>query len=381
MRTGGPAPKTATVHRYRNEVVSARPSWFPRRDVPKPFEPPIWTGQLPGVGGQIGPSPEDFSVDEVPLYEASGSGDHLYVRVRKRGRTTKDLVRAVAEAAGVPQPEVGTAGMKDKQAVTTQWVSVPARAARPVDAWALREGFEIVEASRHTNKLRTGHLSGNRFRIRIVDVAGDAAPLARSVLADVTARGLPNYFGAQRFGFGGDNLDRALEWASGRRSRIPPFERKLFASVLQSEVFNRYVVARTNESLDVPLDGEVVRLEGSRALFVVEDAERETPRWRSRDVHPTGPMFGPKMKAPAGKPLDLERAARETLGLDDDALSRVARFADGTRRDLFVHPADLSLEADGPNSLVVSFFLPAGSYATLLVRELTRGTFLTGDPR
>jgi tRNA pseudouridine13 synthase len=351
--------------------------------VMKPVDPPIWTEALVGTGGRIGPAPEDFSVDELPLYEPSGTGEHLYVRVKKRERTTRDLIRAIAEAAGVAQSEVGAAGMKDKHAVTTQWLSLPARSAKPVDAWTRREGFELVATSRHTNKLRTGHLSGNRFRIRLVGVGADAVALGKAVLADIATRGMPNYFGAQRFGFDGDNLRVALEWASGseRRARVPPFERKLYASVLQSEVFNRYVIARTQHSLQVPLVGEVVRLEGSRAVFVVEDPERETPRWLSRDIHPTGPMFGPKMKAPHGKPLDFERDAQDALGLRDDAVSRVGRFADGTRRDVLVYPGDASLESDGPNSLVVSFFLPAGSYATLLVRELTRGPFLSSDPR
>lgn len=348
--------------------------------MPEPIEPPVSTSDLPGTGGSIGPAPEDFVVDELPLYSPSGSGEHLYVRIRKRSSTTKDLIRVVARSAGVAPPEIGTAGMKDKHAVTTQWVSLPARNAAPPESWSLPDGFEVVEASRHTNKLRTGHLSGNRFRIRLVGVDANAIVLARAIASRIAERGLPNYFGAQRFGVRGDNLATALGWVlASELRRVSSFERKLFPSVLQAEVFNRYAVARLNEGLDAPLVGEVVRLDGSKALFVVDEPERELERWRTRDILPTGPMFGPKMKPPAGKPLALEKAALDEIGLGPEALSRLGRLADGTRRDLFVHPTGVEIESDA-GTLVLSFTLPAGSYATLFVRELTRGP-LFGDPR
>jgi len=349
--------------------------------VPKPIDPPVWTSDLAGTGGAIGPDPADFVVDEIPLYAPSGSGEHLYVRLRKRSRTTKDLVRAVASAAGVAPQEIGTAGMKDKHAVTTQWVSLPARNSKSPDSWSLGENFEVVETSRHSNKLRTGHSSGNRFRIRLAGVNADAPTLAGSIASRIAERGLPNYFGAQRFGTRGDNLENAIAWALAEKSpRIPAFERKLFPSVLQAEVFNRYALARVAEPLERPLAGEVVRLDGSRALFVVENPGEETERWRTRDIVPTGPIFGPKMKPSSGKPLELERAAIADLGLGEEALSRIGRLADGTRRDLFVRPAEVEIVPEAPGRLVVSFALPSGSYATLFIRELTRGPFF-GDPR
>lgn len=347
----------------------------------KPIEPPVWTTDLPGLGGEIGPAPEDFVVDEIPLYAPSGNGEHLYVRLRKRSRTTKDLVRAVASAAGVAPQDIGTAGMKDKHAVTTQWVSLPARAAKAPESWELGDDLEVVETSRHTNKLRTGHSSGNRFRIRLTGVHDDASNLARAVVSRIGERGMPNYFGAQRFGTRGDNLDTAMEWAIAERPpRIPPFERKLFPSVLQAEVFNRYALARVGEPLEKPLAGEVVRLDGSKAMFVVEEPDAETERWRTLDIVPTGPIFGPKMKPARGRPLELEQSAIAALGLGEEALSRMGRLADGTRRDLFVRPAEVELVPEGPGELVVSFVLPSGSYATLFVRELTRSAFL-GDAR
>ena len=347
--------------------------------------PPIATSDLPGTGGTIGPEPEDFQVDEIPLYAPSGEGEHLYVKIRKKKLTTREAVTVLARAAGVPPSEVGTAGMKDKHAVTTQWVSLAARRARPMEAWVLPEGLSVVESSRHGNKLRTGHLRGNRFRIRLVDVEPDALEKAASIVRHLHERGLPNYFGAQRFGRDGNNLAEALRWlereARGEGGRTPPFERKLFASVLQSEVFNRYTAARIGLGLAEPLEGEVVRLEGTGSLFAVDDPAREMPRWQSNDIHPTGPMIGPKMRKAHGKALALEEAAIESVGLTEEMLTRLGRFADGTRRDLMLLPEDLRVTApieEGDRAvmrLLLEVSLPAGSYATQVVREFSREPF------
>jgi tRNA pseudouridine13 synthase len=349
-------------------------------DHPAVAVPPIATTDLPGTGGTIGPEPEDFQVDEIPLYAPSGEGEHLYVRVQKRRMTTREAVSSLARAAGVPQSEIGTAGMKDKHAVTTQWMSLPARRAKPLEAWTLPEGLSVVESSRHGNKLRTGHLRGNRFRIRLVEVEQGAIDKAASIVGRLREQGLPNYFGAQRFGRDGDNLATALAWierdARGEGGRTPPFERKLFASVLQSEVFNRYVTARLELALGEPLVGEVVRLEGTGSLFAVDDPAREMSRWKSNDIHPTGPMIGPKMRKAHGKALALEDAAVESVGLTGETLARLGKLADGTRRDLLLLPEDLRVEAENEGrALVVEVTLPAGNYATQVIREFSREPF------
>lgn len=360
---------------------------------PSPFAPAVHTQDLPGTGGTIGPEPEDFVVDEVPLYAFSGSGEHLYVRIAKRAMTTRDAVLAVARAAGVRESEMGTAGMKDKHAVTTQWMSLPARAAKPLEAWTLPEGLSVLSATRHGNKLRTGHLAGNRFQIRLVGVDAGALSHAEQIAERLRARGLPNYFGAQRFGRGGNNLARALSWvdgeARGERGKLPGFERKLFASVLQSEAFNRYAATRVGLGLENAIEGEVVRLEGTGSLFAVEDPERERARWQSNDIHPTGPIIGPKMRSAHGRALALEEAAVAASGIDAAARMALGRFADGTRRDLLLRPTDITVSAggdgadgsdaaggssgDGPEtSLLITFSLPSGGYATEVIREFSR---------
>jgi tRNA pseudouridine13 synthase len=341
---------------------------------------PFDHSDLDAIGGHIGPDPEDFVVDEQPLYSASGQGDHWYVRLRKRGATTLDLRSAVADAAGVHAGDVGYAGMKDKHAVTTQWLSVPVVRAQPPEAWQLPEPFSLLEVSRHNNKLRVGHLTGNRFTIRLVDVGAGAPERLDRFFERFAAHGLTNYFGAQRFGSGQQNLDGAL--FALRRGRLGPragTRGKFLASVIQSEVFNRYAIERMALGAARLLDGDVVRFSDGRAVFTVEDAEREQPRLERGELRLTGPMVGPKMKASAGEPRRLEQAALDALGLDDTALRALGRWAPGTRRDLQLWPSELAHEP-ATSGVRVSFALGAGAYASLLIRTLTRQDPWLGAP-
>jgi tRNA pseudouridine13 synthase len=342
-------------------------------------DPPHSTSELPGISGAIGEQPEDFRVQEIPAYLPSGDGEHWYVELEKRSLSTPDLVRRIAEAAGVDSRDIGYAGLKDKHAITTQWLSLPGRAQAP-DTWSLPEAIRLLRVSRHANKLRTGHLNGNRFRITLSGVEPDALPRAQAIAERLRAQGMPNYFGAQRFGRGGENVERALSWlGGGGRARLPPFLLKLYPSVVQSELFNRYLTLRRELGLERTLSGEVVRLEGSYASFVVEDPEAETRRLAARDIHLTGPMFGPKMRPAQGRPLELEAEVCAALSVDARVQQVLAKFAPGARRDLVVFPKDLQLGADEPGRLWLEFSLPAGSYATILVRELLRSRLLDAE--
>lgn len=369
--------------------------------------PPLLTESLPSVSGRIGSEPEHFVVEELPLYEASGEGDHWYVFVEKRNATTQDLVQAVARAAGVRASDVGSAGMKDKHAVTRQWLSVPTMGRAP-ETWELPDTMSVLSVSRHKNKLRTGHLRANRFRITLIEVpsaehataavevssaAGTVAALdrARAVLAEISRRGLPNYYGPQRFGREGSSFTQALRHfgrparevderlAARKRGGHRDHQRgKLLSSVLQAEVFNRYLTLRLQRAEPLLL-GEVVRLEGSSRHFVVEAPDEERPRLEQKDIHRTGPLPGPRTVQAAAEAAELERAAASALELDEDTWVGLGRVAPGARRDLVVHPEELDVHAPTPDQLVVSFVLPSGSYATQLVRELTRSTWL--EPR
>jgi len=344
-------------------------------------EPPVAYPELPPVGGKLGPDPEDFLVDEVPAYAASGKGEHQYVQVQKRLLTTPELVRRLAKAVGMNERDVGYAGLKDKYAVTTQWLSLATKTAISPEL-PLGEGVTILAVTRHDNKLRTGHLLGNRFTITLVGVHEQAFERASQIAARLRGNGLPNYFGAQRFGHAGRNLPDALSWlARGGRGRNR-FEQKLFPSVIQSELFNRYLSARVALGTDRLLNGEVVRLEGAGAMFRVDDLEKEQPRFGARDLHLTGPMLGPKMRPAAADALALEQRLTAELGLDEPMLGALGREAPGTRRDLFAPLPDLVIEPvtdRAEPALRLSFTLPAGGYATEVLRQLTHEPFLTAS--
>jgi len=329
----------------------------------------------------MGPDPDDFVVDEVPAYAASGKGEHQYVHVQKRLLTTPELVRRLGKACGVNERDVGYAGLKDKYAVTTQWLSLASKTAISPEL-DLGEGVKILAVTRHDNKLRTGHLLGNRFTITLMGVHEQAFERAEAIAARLRSEGLPNYFGAQRFGHAGRNLPDALAWLGrGGRGRNR-FEQKLFPSVVQSELFNRYLSARVALGLGQLMQGEVVRLEGAGAMFRVDDLAKEQPRFAARDLHLTGPMLGPKMRPAADAALALEQSLTAELGLDEAMLGALGREAPGTRRDLFAPLTDLSITAVSDRAepaLRLSFTLPAGGYATEVLRQLTHEPFLTAS--
>ena len=342
---------------------------------------PYVTAAMPGSGGAVKASPEDFRVDELPAYAPVGVGPHLWLRVEKRGRTTRDVARALALALGVPERDVGWAGMKDRQAVTTQWLSFPS-ASDPDPASLAGDGFVVLEASRHGNKLRPGHARGNRFAIRVR--GGDPAR-ARACAAALAAAGLPNFFGAQRFGAAGDNaaIGKALLISppgglppEARRAARDRFLRRLSLSAYQSLLFNRWLEARLADGLfTVALAGDVLKKLDSGGLFVCEDPAVDGPRVARFEVSPAGPMFGHKLRPDAGG-VPAEREAR-LLAEEGIALADFAKGggeAEGTRRaarlPIAVEIDDVAAEGGG---YVARFELPKGSYATVVLGELVKG--------
>jgi tRNA pseudouridine13 synthase len=310
----------------------------------------------------------------VPAYLPVGAGPHLYLRVEKRGRTTRDVVRALSVALGVQERDAGVAGMKDKDAVTTQWLSFPA--ARDPDPAALAApGLRVLEVSRHGNKLRTGHVRANVFSIAVR--GGDAAR-ARAAAEALAARGLPNFFGPQRFGTEGRNAEvgRALllgpETPEVRRAARDRFLRRLSLSAYQALLFNRWLAERMADGLfAAALRGDVMKKLDSGGLFDCEDPAVDGARVAAFEISPAGPMFGHKLR-PAGH----DALAREERLLAAEAI-RLADFArgggeaEGTRRAARLRAAvAIEDEADGYRA---RFELPKGSYATVVLRELVKG--------
>lgn len=337
-----------------------------------PVEPPLRFPDAPVAGGAIGPEPEDFRVDEVPLYEASGEGEHWYIQIRKRCLNTADAQKLVATMGGVAERDIGRAGLKDYFAVTTQWLSVPGSAPDP-QTWSWEDPrLELMACTRHNNKLRPGHLLANRFCIRLVDTDVERAI---EILKAIEQGGFYNVYGAQRFGRGGRNIDRALRWLTGPPSRNRKKNRlhaSLYPSTLQSEYFNRYLTARAQIGWDRLLPGEYVRLDGTGSYRQVADALAEMENLRSRDYHLTGPLPGGRLRASTDEALDLEEAIWAEFAIGGSARDKLMQEVSGTRRDLLMIPEDLSWQQSDDGSLSVAFTLAPGAYATTLLREITR---------
>jgi tRNA pseudouridine13 synthase len=311
--------------------------------------------------------PEDFRVEELPLYRPLGTGEHTFVRVEKRLVTTEDVARALANAAGVAPREVGYAGRKDRRAVAQQWLSVPRL--DPAAALALElPGVRVLEALRHAHKLRTGQLAGNRFDLRVREVPEAAAARAPEAVAELARRGFPNRFGPQRFGRDGRNAERGRSLLRGEWRARDRRAARFLLSALQSQVFNEVLAARP-----LPLDrletGDVAVVHASGGVFLVEDAEREQPRADVFEISPTGPIFGGRMPRAEGAPGERERAAFEAWGVVDGVRPPPGVRLRGARRALRVRPSDVSVRREG-DGLRLGFALPAGSYATVFVDVL-----------
>jgi tRNA pseudouridine13 synthase len=334
-------------------------------------ERPRLTEDVPGCGGAFKLVPEDFEVEELPAYEPSGEGEHLYLWVEKRGRDTREVVKALAGALGVDEGDIGVAGMKDRQAITRQLLSVPAKAEPRVADFAL-EGVRVLWTRRHGNKLRTGHLKGNRFRLRLRGVKDVGA--ARESFSRLGARGVPNYFGDQRFGREGDNADFGRLLVLGQRlpRRPDKFQRKLYLSAFQSRLFNRALVERLRAgTFDTALPGDVLRREDSGGLFVCEAPEVDGPRVASFEVSPAGPLFGPKMTAATHAVAEAEAKLLADEGVTLDDFKRGGDETQGGRRPYRVRLGNPALEVEGED-LVLTFELPKGSYATEVLHELLK---------
>jgi tRNA pseudouridine13 synthase len=343
---------------------------------------PQLTGDIPLVRGELKRTPEDFVVEEVPAYPPSGTGEHLYLWIEKRELNTQDAVARIAQAIGARPDGAGYAGLKDKQAVTRQWLSFH-HVGTPQPADIQVDGVRVLEVSRHVNKLRTGHLRGNRFIVRLTEVPPEHDEHARAALARLGALGLPNYYGTQRFGIEGRNLTSAWSWiVDGGRPPSKPFLRKLFVSTLQSALFNLWLGARVERGeLGCALEGDVLRKEETGGLFTSVDPMLDSERVDAWEISPTGPMFGARMRSAVGEALSRETAVLSECGVTPEHFARVERFGEGTRRPARARVSDVEQRREG-DDLVLSFTLPRGSYATVLLSELTKtqGLTLGDDP-
>jgi tRNA pseudouridine13 synthase len=343
-------------------------------------ELPLFTEDLPGTGGTLKASPEDFEVEEIPAYAPAGAGDHVMAWIEKRDQTTLDAVRALARVVGVRERDIGSAGLKDRRAVTRQWLSFPPPTTPEAVLLAEVPGVRVLSAARHGNKLRTGHLRGNRFRIAVRELTL-APDVAAARAAAVVARlgeppGAPNWYGEQRFGAAGDNaaIGRTLVRGTGRAPGGAR-ERRLYLSAYQAALFNRYLARRIRDRLyRQVVTGDILRVP-SGGMFVTTDPSLDQERLARGEVTLTGPMFGHEMRQP---PVDSEAAAREAALLREEELTladfrHLGKLAPGTRRPLSVPLEGARARPLGDSALEIEFSLPAGAYATVVLREVMKG--------
>jgi tRNA pseudouridine13 synthase len=330
------------------------------------------TAGLPGTGGILRVTPDDFEVEEIPAYLPSGQGGPLFLWIEKVSLDTPEAAFRIATGLGLHLGEVSWAGLKDRVARTRQWLSVPARAEAALGELAQTPELRVLAHGRHGNKLRVGHLRGNRFRIHIRDAERPEAVAA--VMERLVAEGLPNAFGEQRFGRGDSALrGRALVHGERLPARPSPFERKLYVSAYQALLFNRLLQARLGQgALRRALPGDLMRKAESGGLFVCREPEVDQPRVERGEIVATGPIFGWKMQRPEGGVDAAEQAMLTAEGLGLDSFRRLGSIAEGTRRPFAVPVADARWSVEG-SAVELAFTLPAGSYATVLLDEVMKG--------
>ena len=309
--------------------------------------------------------PEDFIVEEQLGFAAAGTGQHVLLKVRKRDANTQWVARELARVCRCKPMDVGFAGLKDRRAIAIQWFTVP-RSSQTLEEWpSIRTAeFEVLEAHAHTRKLPRGALAGNEFVIRVRDVAVSDRDLVTRVEL-IRRRGVPNYFGPQRFGREGSNLVRVN---AGLRT-LPPSERGFILSAARSLVFNAVLAERTrDESWERLEAGDIANLDGRGSVFAVaeiDDSSRD--RCERLEIHPTGPMWGRGLPASQGRVLEIESRTAAQLSLASTLVEAAGMEQERRSLRLAVRDLEWAREAD---AVVLRFRLARGSFATTVLREI-----------
>jgi tRNA pseudouridine13 synthase len=344
--------------------------------------PPLLSAALPGVGGRLRCRPEDFFVDELPAYAPDGRRDaHLLIKVEKRQMDTADVVRVLSDVTGVAHRELGVAGRKDRDAVTRQWISVPAGAEAALRSFH-HPCLKLLEVHHHGRKLRRGHLRGNHFRVVVRDLRCSVAEALGGARAKIEhlrgCGGLENGFGPQRFGHRGRNLERGLALLrSGRFARRDEFH----LSAAQAALFNLYLLERRERDwMRSVLEGDVLQRRESGGMFNCESAPDDLVRLRRGELDITGPIYGARMRwATEGTDSRrLEDLILARIGLRSADLRHFGKRLPGTRRALQIDLGEVRVgpepaQPDLSEGIFLEFRLPAGSFATQLLREIQGG--------
>jgi len=336
---------------------------------------PYITEGIEGIGGEIKETPEDFVVEEIPVYQPDGEGEHLFVHLTKKGITTRDVQKALAGIYQVSSRDVNFAGIKDKHAVASQYFSVWLKDKEKKDlAYKLEDELplKINNLTFHRKKIKQGHLLANSFNIKISHLecsTEQAIDQIQPVIDHIHRKGLPNYYGHQRFGIEGDNAQKGYEILIGRRKEKNKWFRRFLLSAYQSHLFNYYMVLRIQQGLyDTMLEGDIAKKHDTGGIFVVEETATEQARLDNKEICYTGPIFGKKMKSAKGRSGKIEEKILKDHHISWEDL--LGAKLNGTRRQGIIIPVIYAeKEEDG---IRLRFTLPKGAYATVVLREFMK---------
>ncbi len=335
-------------------------------------------------------SPRDFVVEEIPLYEFAGEGEHLILFVRKKSLTTPEMIGHIARYLGIKNKEIGYAGLKDKHAMTKQYISLHRKYEEAMDSFC-HDGIKILSKTYHTNKIRIGHLKGNRFYIKLKKVNPTSATKIDEALKNIDKNGIPNFFGYQRFGNDGNNHILGEKVAKGEARERNPRVKKLLINAYQSHLFNLWLsrrleinslvssfeVAELETLLNFPndeikklktqthpfklLSGDVMEHYPHGRLFDFEGSAEDLQRFNAREITVTGLLVGKKVRHATQNAFVIEKEFDDIIDVD------------GARRYAWIYPTEIegrfnSVEAQ----YELNFTLPKGSYATVLIEEIAK---------
>ncbi|VAX10748.1 tRNA pseudouridine(13) synthase [hydrothermal vent metagenome] len=324
----------------------------------------------PEYSGIIRHCPEDFIVDEISDIKPDGEGEHVLLQIKKRNSNTDWLAKQLAQLASVVAKDVSYAGLKDRQAVTTQWFSVRLAGKEEPDWSELNsDEFEVLQVHRHNRKLRRGALKGNRFKLLIRELSSDQERL-ESRLEQIKQQGVPNYFGEQRFGIEGANLEKAQAMFAGKRIKSR-HQRSMYLSAARSQLFNHVLSQRVRQqNWNQAIAGDVMLLAGSNSFFSINETDDELcQRVDSFDIHPSAILWGRGQAETQGPAAAMENELTEQFPDFCTGLEKAGLKA--ARRALRVVPEKMEWSYHPEQKqLALSFELPAGAYATVVLREV-----------
>ena len=331
---------------------------------------------------------DDFVVTEIPLYEFSGEGEHLVLKIRKKDLATWDAIEILAKFLNCSSRDFGYAGLKDKNAMTVQSISVHRKYEEKLKSFQ-HENLKILETTYHNNKIKVGHLKGNKFFIRLKRVGAIEKRKIEEALGLIVTNGIPNYFGFQRFGIDGDNYKKGKDIIDGKLKEKRRNLKQMYINAYQSYLFNSWLSKRIEISklieafepkeiyqrLNLPLDvvkqmkkqkhpfklmtGDLLSHYPFGKIFTIEDLDEESQKFNDRDRVPTGLLSGKRVKNSVDLAYEIEKEFEAHTG------------EDGARRFAWIFPEDISSNyKEDKNWMELQFYLPKGSYATEVIAEI-----------